>query len=329
MDRRRAISHALGLVAALFSAAARAQAGARVHRIAFLGTISADAETMRRIMASFKEGLAGEGFVEGRNYAIDFVAEPDVARAPERIRQLLARAPAVLIVMTTPVAQAAAKAARETPILFTSVSDPVESGLVASLARPGGNITGVSTMLPELSGKLVELVRELLPDAARIAVLWNPDNPAKALELRALRDAASRYGIALHEMPARSKEEIEAVLAGLGRAGVRALVILAETLTFAHRTRIDKLAHASRVPVVSNLTQHTEAGGLASYTADGAFLNRRLGALAAKVLAGAKPATLPVELPTRFVLTVNRKTSRALGFAIPQSVLLRADRVIE
>jgi putative ABC transport system substrate-binding protein len=291
--------------------------------------MSADAESMRRVMASFKEGLAGEGFVEGRNYVIDFAAEPDIARAPERIRQLLARTPAVLVVMTTPVAQAAAKAARETPILFTAVSDPIESGLVASLARPGGNVTGVSNMLPELSGKLLELVPELIPGAARIAVLWNPDNPAKALELRALRDAASRRKISLHELPARSREEIETALAGLGRAGVRALVVLAETLTFAHRKRIDELARASRVPVVSNITQHTEAGGLASYTADGALLNRRLGALAAKILAGAKPAALPVELPTRFVLTVNKESAKALGIAIPQSVLLRADRVIE
>lgn len=226
-------------------------------------------------------------------------------------------------------AQAAAKAARDTPILFTAVSDPVDSGLVASLARPGGNVTGVSTMLPELSGKLLELVRELLPEAARIAVLWNPDNPAKALELRALRDAASRHRISLRELPARSKEQIEAELADLGRARVRALVVLGESLTFAHRERIDALARASRVPVVSNLTQHTEAGGLASYTADYAPLNRRLGALAARILAGAKPATLPVELPTRFVLTVNQKSAKAFGITVPQSVLLRADRVIE
>ena len=291
--------------------------------------MSADAEAMRRTLASFKEGLAGAGFVEGRNYVIDFIAEPNIARAPERIRQLLARTPAVLVVQTTPVAQAAAKAAHETPILFTAVSDPLESGLVASLARPGGNVTGVSSMLPELSGKLLELVRELLPDAARIAVLWNPDNPAKTLELRALRDAASRHRISLHELPARSKEEIEAALAGLGRAGAQALVVLGESLSFAHRKRIDELARASRVPVVSNITQHTEAGGLASYTADGVLLNRRLGALAAKILAGAKPATLPVELPTRFVLTVNQKSAKALGIAIPLTVLLRADRVIE
>jgi putative ABC transport system substrate-binding protein len=130
-------------------------------------------------------------------------------------------------------------------------------------------------------------------------------------------------------MPARSKDEIEAALAGIGRAGAHALVVLAESLSFAHRERIDELARASRVPVVSNLTQHTEAGGLASYTADYALLNRRLGALAAKILAGTKPADLPVELPTRFVLTVNRKTAKALGITIPQTVLLRADRVIE
>ena len=291
--------------------------------------MSADAEAMHLTIASFKEGLAGEGLVEGRNYAIDFVAEPDIALAPERIRQLLSRAPVVLVVQTTPVAQAAAKAARETPILFTAVSDPIESGLVASLARPGGNVTGVSNMLPELSGKLIELVRELQPNATRIAVLWNPDNPAKAIELHALRDAASRSKLVLHELPARSEVEIETALSGLGRAGAQALVVLGESLSIANRKRIDELARASRVPVVSNNTTHTEAGGLASYTADYTLLNRRLGALAAKILAGASPASLPVELPTRFVLAVNRKSAKALGIKIPQSVLLRADRVIE
>jgi putative ABC transport system substrate-binding protein len=329
MNRRRAISGVLGMAAALLSVAARAQGGTRVRRVAFLGTMSADAEAMRRVMVSFKEGLAGEGLVEGRNYIIDFVAEPDLTRASARIQQLLARAPEVLVVQTTPVAQAAAKATRETPILFTAVSDPIESGLVASLRRPGGNVTGVATMLPELSGKLLELIRELLPGVARIAVLWNPDNPAKALELRALHDAASRSRISVHELPARSRQEIEAALAGLGPNGARALVVLAESLSFANRKRIDELARANRIAVVSNLTQHTEAGGLASYTPDYALLNQRLGALAAKILAGAKPAALPVELPTRFVLAVNQKTAKALGLTIPQSLLLRADRVIE
>lgn len=328
MNRREFVAW-LGLGAAIGPICASAQGVGTPRRIAFVGVTPADAEVTRRILSDFREGLAGEGFAEGRKLAIDFIAEADIAKVPERVAELLRRKPEVLVAVTTPVALAAARATRDTPIVFSTVSDPVGSGLVASLARPGGNVTGVSNMLPELSGKLLELVREIIPGVGRVAVLWNPDNPAKAMELRELRAAGPGGKIALQELPARSGQEIERAVSGLGKDGARALVILGETLTFTHRRKIAELALANRMPVISNNTAHTDVGGLASYSPDYRLLNRRLGALAAKILSGAKPADLPVELPTKFELVVNRKTAKVLGLKIPPSILLRADRVIE
>jgi len=328
MDRRRFVA-LIGIGVAHWPLFSSAQGARAPQRIAFVGVSAADAEVTRRILSQFREGLAGEGFAEGRNVAIDFIAEADIAKVPGRVAELLRRKPDVLVAVTTPVAQAAARATRDTPIVFSTVSDPVGSGLVVSLARPGGNVTGVRNMLPELSGKLLELVREIVPRAGRIAVLWNPDNPAKALELRELRAAGQGGKIALQELPARTGQEIERAVSGLGKEGVRALVILAETLTFTHRQKIAELALANRMPVISNNSPHTDAGGLASYSPDYRLLNRRVGALAAKILSGTKPADLPVELPTKFELVINLKTAKSLGLKIPGSILLRADRVIE
>jgi len=204
-----------------------------------------------------------------------------------------------------------------------------EQGLVESLARPGGNVTGVTNVLPALSGKLLELAREIGPGTSRVAVMWNPDNPAKTLELHELQAAAQRSRIALSLRPARTAAEIDAALADLGSLGVQFLVTLSETLTHQYRMRIAELALAARMPSVSNHAPQVEAGGLVAYAPDYALLNRRLGDLAGRILGGEQPATLPVEQPTNFELVVNLRTARSLGLKIPQSVLLRANRVIE
>ena len=328
MNRRRFVA-LIGFGAAHWPLYLSAQGARAPQRIAFLGHTPADTDVTRRILSGFREGLAGAGFAEGRNVTIDFIAEPEIIKLPERVRELLARKPDLLVALTTPIAQAAARATRITPIVFGTVSDPIGSGLVASLARPGGNVTGVSNMLPELSGKLLELLREIVPTVERVAVLWNPDNPAKAIELRELQAAALSTKLVLLEVPARSGQEIERALSGLSKDGAQALVILAETLTFTHRQRISELALARRIPIISNNTPHTQAGGLVSYSPIYGMLDRRLGALAGKILSGAKPAELPVELPTNFEVVVNLKTAKALGVKMPQSILLRAERVIE
>jgi len=327
MKRRDAV---LGIAAFYVAHGGRdllAQGTQTQRRIAFLGvTPAADAT---RMLAAFRDGLAGEGLLEKRDFAIDYSPEPRIDRVPTKVAELLKGSPALLVAITTPVAQAAAKATRQVPIVFGTVSDPVGSGLVASLARPGGNVTGVSNMLPALSGKLLELVRELVPGTSRVAVLWNPDNPAKAIEAEELRAAARKLSIALQEFPARTLAEIESALARGVKERPTVLVILAETVTHTHRKRIAELAWVGRVAIVSNVATHTEAGGVLSYQPDYGALYRRVGALAGKILKGAKPADLPVELPAKFELLVNKGAAKVLEIAIPPSILLRADRVIE
>jgi putative ABC transport system substrate-binding protein len=301
----------------------------RLRRIGYFGVTPAAAKRTQAALAQLRAGLREHGLVEGRDYALEYVSEARIEHVPARMQALVDRGVDLIVVETTPVALAAAKATRDIPIVFGLVSDPVGSGLVESLAHPGGNVTGVTNVLPALSGKLLELAREIAPGIKRVAVMWNPANPGKVLELHELQAAAQQAGIELSLLPVRSATEIDAALGGLGSANVQFLVTLSETLTHRHRERIAELALAARMPSVFNHTPQVEAGGLVSYAPDYTDLLRREGTLASKILAGERPATLPVEQPTKFVLTVNRKTAAALGIAIPQSVLLRADRVIE
>lgn len=329
MRRRDAIVRMTALCAALGARNSLAQRVQAQRRIAFLGVTPADAATTRRILVWFREGLAGEGLLEGRDLTIDYSSEPRIDRISATVGELLKRNPALLVAITTPVAQAAAKSTRQIPVVFGTVSDPVGSGLVASLARPGGNVTGVSNMLPALSGKLLEFVRELVPGISRVGVLWNPDNPAKAIEAEQLRLAARKLNVALEEFPARTLAEIESSLARGIKEKPAVLVILAETVTQAHSKRIAELTWESRIAVVSNLATHTESGGVLSYQPDYMALYRRVGALAGKILRGALPADLPVELPAKFELLVNKGAAKALRITLPPSILLRADRAIE
>jgi putative tryptophan/tyrosine transport system substrate-binding protein len=324
--RRRVLAGAaLGLAAlAMPAAAAR-----RPHRIGFFGVRPPESHPEVLQMARFREGLREHGLREGTGYRLEHVWERRVDRLDDRMRSLIESRPDLVVAITTPVALAAARATTTIPIVFGTVSDPVASGLVRSLAQPGGNVTGVANVLPALSGKLVELAREILPEARRIAVLWNPDNPAKALELRELEAHAQRLGVECMRKPAHSAGEIDAALAGLAKARVAALVVLAETLTDAHRERMARLALDARLPTFFNHAPHVEAGGLAAYAPDYDLQTRRLGELAGRILSGEPPAKLPVEQPNRFVLMVNARTARSLGLELPRSVLLRADRVIE
>lgn len=318
--RRRAI--VLGAMALALPAVGRG----RLRRIGFFGVRPPESRAEAQQLARFREGLRDHGLREGPEYRIEHVWEKRVERLDERMRTLVETRPDLVVAITTPVALAAARATATIPIVFGTVSDPVASGLVQSLAQPGGNVTGVANVLPALSGKLVELTREILPAAARIAVLWNPDNPAKALELRELEAHARRAGIECIRRPVRSAAQIDAALE---RLAVDALVVLAETLTDGHRERLAERALAARLPTFFNHTPHVEAGGLAAYAPDYDLQTRRLGELAGRILAGESPATLPVEQPNRFLLTINTQTARALGLELPRAVLLRADRVIE
>lgn len=308
---------------------ALAQQSAKRRRIAYFYVLPPDAPSAVITLDRFRVGMQTLGWSAGADYEIDYAWEERVDQVPARVQALLRSDPDVVVAITTPVALAVAKATQAVPMVFGTVSDPVEVGLVQSLARPGGNVTGVANILPALSGKLIELARDILPGTRRIAALWNPDNPAKALELRQLEEHAQRAGIECERFPVRSAAEIDRALSTLNASAIAALVVLAETLTHVNRERIARLALAARVPMLSNYAPQVEGGGLAAYSPDYDLQFLRLGELTAKILAGASPATLPVEQPNRFLLTVNLKTARALGLELPRAVLLRADRLIE
>jgi putative ABC transport system substrate-binding protein len=329
MNRRRFLLVACAVAAGFGARAASARDAKRVRRIVFFGVRRSDVPSVLRDLVRFRDELRRHGFHEGRDYALEYVSEASLERLPATMRGLLERPAHLIVAITTPVALAAARSTQEVPIVFGLVSDPVASGLVKSIRRPGGNATGVANVLPELSAKLLDLAREIIPGARRFAVMWNPDNPGKALELREFRAAARRARIALAELPVRSAGDIEAALAILPELEVAALVTLAGALTAAHRSRIAQAALASATPTVFNFTPHVAAGGLVSYSPRHAPLARRLGDLAGRILSGADPATLAVELPSEFELAVNLKTATALGITIPGSVLVRADQVIE
>ncbi len=298
------------------------------RRIAFIGVFSPS--RAGPTLTAFRAGLTEEGLTEDRDFRIEYsAADSRIDQVAAKVAEALKRDPAVLVAITTPVAQAAAKATRRLPIVFGWVSDPVGSGLVSSLAKPGNNVTGVSNMLPELSGKLLELSRELVPGGVPVAVLWNPANPAKELEVAQVRLAAAKLRVDLVELPVHSLADIERALGPEQKSLGKVLVTLVDPLTDENRKRIVDLVQARRIAIVSNAQTHTEAGGLLSYSPDYAALNRRLGGLAGKILKGAKPAEVPVELPTTFELVVNKAAAKNLAIFVPQSILLRADRVIE
>ena len=226
-------------------------------------------------------------------------------------------------------AQAAKQSTQAIPIIMTGPADPVAAGLVASLARPGGNITGLAIISDELVGKELELLREVVPKVSRVAILWNPANPGDAPQLREAEVAARALRVRLQPLEARGPSEIDRAFAAMTRERAGALLVLLDPMLLTQRKRIADLAAKSRVPAVYGLRQHAEAGGLMSYGAYLRDISRRVASYVDKILKGAKPADLPVEQPTRFELVVNLKTARALGLTIPQTILLRANQVIQ
>ena len=229
---------------------------------------------------------------------------------------------------TTDVVRAAREATSEIPIVMANSGDPVGTGLIASLARPGGNITGLSLLLPELGGKRLALLQEAVPKVSHVAVLWNPTNAAKPLEWKSTQVAAGALGVRVTSFEVREPTDFASAFAAIVKARSNALIPLAEPLTRAHRRQIAEFAAKNRLPMIAELRDFAEAGGLMSYGPNLPGLYRRAATYVDKILKGAKPADLPVEQPTEFELVINLKTAKALGLTIPQSVLIRADQVI-
>jgi putative ABC transport system substrate-binding protein len=316
---------ALSLLAAAF--AAEAQQAGKSYRVCFLAlTPGEDTTSVKPLLERLRE----LGYDEGKNMTFEYrSAEGRSERLPQLAMELVRGRPDVLIAGFGTLAAQAAKAATLTvPIVFTTVGDPVGAGLVASLGRPGGNVTGLSG-LTEVGGKHLQLLRELSPGKEVIAVLVNPETPFARLALKEIKTAAEANRIRLVILEARTAEQVPRELQAAVTAAAGGLLVLGDPLTYSLRREIADLSATFRLPAVYPSREWVEAGGLMSYGADRRQMYRRAAEYADKILKGAKPGDLPVERPTKFELAINLKTAKALGLTIPPSVLARADHIIE
>lgn len=330
MRARRKLLFAAGAVAALWPAQHFAQQQKKIPRIGFLRP-SRRGSSMRLRFEAFRQGLQELGYVEGKTIIIEErSAEENYDRLPGLAAELVRLKVDVLVADGgTPSILAAKKATQTIPIVFPSVGDPVAQGLVTSLSRPGGNLTGLSLQSPDAAGKRLQLVKQLVPKARRIGFLTNPMNAGSAPILREIQSAAEKIGIDLDVIEARSPAEIDDAFAALRHRGVDAIILFSDQMLVAQSSRISILAARFQLPAIGENSVFPESGGFASYGPDRLDMLRRAAGYVDKILKGAKPGDLPIEQPTKFELVINHGTAKALGIMLPQAVLLRADRVIE
>jgi putative tryptophan/tyrosine transport system substrate-binding protein len=313
-----------GLLTLAAPLAAEAQQTRKVPQIGVLGGQSPEISPP---IFALRQGLRELGYVEGQNIAIEWRwAQGKDERYPDLAAELVKLKVDIIIAPTTGGAQAAQRATKTIPIVMGFVSDPVALGLVANLARPGGNITGLAVPTPEIAGKRLQLLREVAPTVARIAVLSDPGQPA---DLRGTEAAAQALGVQLQLWKVQSGDELDRAFTAITRERAGGIIILPSTTLFAHRAHIAQLAARHRLPTSAWARELTEAGCLMSYGANLPEVARRVAYFVDKILKGAKPADLPVEQPTRFDLVINLKTAKALGLTLPQWLLLQADEVIQ
>jgi len=308
--------------------AAQAQGPGKVPRVgyAFARVSSED----QHAWDAARQGLRELGYVEGQNIALEVRwAEGRYERLPALVAELVRLKVDVLVVGTTPGALAAKSATRTIPIVMYAVGDPVGSGLVASLARPGGNLTGLSLFNREISGKRLELLKESLPSISRVAVLTNPGNPIHAVFWKETQAAAQTLGLQVQSIKVRGPEDFDDAFTAAARGRAEALLVFDDSLTLGYRTRLVALAAKRRLPAMYGLREFPDAGGLVSYGPSNLDMYRRTATYVDKILKGTKPADLPVEQPTKFELVINFKTAKTLGLTIPPSVLARADEIIQ
>ena len=299
-------------------------------KFARIGVLTLAVAPSTPLAEAFRQGLREHGYVEGQNLAFEYrYAEGRADRLPALAAELV-RLKVDVIVTESNMAALAAKRATETiPIVMAIAGDPVKAGVVGSLARPGGNVTGLTLMHPELSGKRLQLLKEAVPRIALVAVIWNPTDPAAVDFLRETEVAARSLGLRLHAIEARAPAELDAAFKAVADARPSAFFTLPGGMFQDNQTRILEFAKKNRLPGVFPNRVFVEAGGLISYGPNLAASSRRAAAFVDKLLKGAKPADLPIEQPTTFELVINLKTARALGLTIPASVLVRADQAIE
>jgi putative tryptophan/tyrosine transport system substrate-binding protein len=327
--RRREFIFLPAASAASWAFAVRAQQEP-VPVIGYLSTGSPESDNIPSRLIAFRRSLNEMGYVEGQNVAIEYRgAEGQYDRLPSLAADLVQRQVVVIVAPGTASAVAAKAATATIPIVFNIAIDPVQSGLVASLSHPGGNITGVSLMEAELSGKRLDLLHELLPAATVVALLVNPSNPVTASETTNLKDAARMLGLQAHGVEARTPTELDAAFQTLADLRVGALVVSADTFFTSQRAQIVSLAARHAVPAIYVYRLFPAIGGLSSYGPDLADSYRQVGELTSKILRATKPADLPVQQAVKLELVINLETARALGLTIPPAILARADEVIE
>ena len=326
MRRREFIALVGGIVAAPI--AAEAQQAGKVARIGYLAT-----NPTPHFQEAFRQGLRDLGYVEGRNLVIeDRNAEAKPERLPALAAELVALKVDVIVASGTPAALATKQATRTLPIIFTAVADPVTSRLVTSLAQPGGNVTGLSVLAPELVGKCPEHLKQAIPAVSRVAALWQPGGVSERTEKDTLQEAevaARALGVRLQFVEARHPADIDRAFVDLRKARAEALTVLTTSMLFGERRRLVDLAAKNRLPTVYPWREAVDAGGLMAYGPDLADLLRRVALYVDKIVKGAKPADLPVEQPTRFELIINLKTAKALGIEVPPNLSAEADEIIE
>lgn len=326
---RRTLLLAIACGAAL-SVPAGAQSSERRYRVGFLGATSRSIPAIDGFWHALEEGLRDLGYIQGRNLIIEYRgADGRQERLSALAAELVALRVDLIIAGTDTAAIAAMKATRSIPVVFVAAGDPVGVGLVASLARPGGNVTGLASFTDAVIGKQLELLAEVVPHLRSLAVIHSSSAGASALQLAAAKDATGRFKLdaRLHDVP--GSEALEGVLRTIGEERPQALQVLPSVVTFLHRARIAEFATENRLPTVHGLAQYVEAGGLMSYSFSYIDNFRRSARYADRILRGANPAELPVEQPTKFEMIVNLRTARQIGVTIPYPMLLRADRVIE
>ena len=324
----RVVARLLTIALALWLLSAPQAVGAQPAKVFRIGILSAGSAEPSPYLDAFRQGLRDLGYVEGQNLVLEHRFAHGVPdRLPELAAELARRDVDVILAINTPASRAAKTATKSIPIVFTWVADPLS--LVTSLARPGENITGLTTMTGELSPKRLGLLRETLPGLSRLAVLWNSSNPTATRVAKDMEAASSRFGLRLQTLGVRGPKDVQGAVEAAARERAGVLFVIEEAMLVTQRSMILELAAQHRLPTAGIFREFAEAGGLLSYGVNLPDLFRRAARYVDRILRGAKPGDLPVEQPTVFELVINRKTARALGLTIPASVLVQADQIIQ
>lgn len=324
--RRREVLKLLGGAATAWPLVARAQH--KMPRVGFMGNSTAALEA--NLVNSFRAGLRELGYEEGRNIVIDYLwAEGNYERFPALVDQFIAAKVDVIVTAGTPAALAVKEKTKTVPLVVVAAGDPVGTGLVQNLARPERNLTGLSSIAPDLEGKRLQLLREVVPTLSRVAMFFNSLNPFHVASVRQAGAAAQTLGLKLQPLDIRSADDFDSAFAAIRKERPDALFILADRVFLHNRQRIMDLAAEQRLPSINAYEELVEAGGLLSYGPSYEDMHKRAATYVDKILKGAKPGSLPIEQPTKFTFTINLKTAKALGVTIPSQLLGLADRLVE